>query len=167
VLALEAEPLAAGHQDGQAGAGREPLAHQRRGLQQVLEVVQDQQQLAVAERQGHRLAVRQPGRLPDAERPPDGRRDEAGIAERGERDEDGVVQEGLALMSGHFEREARLAAATGPRQGDQATGRQEALHVGHLGLASDEARDGRRQGRPGQRQTRAHRRHARAGAGRR
>ncbi len=47
VFALQVQHRPAGHQDLQPGTGREEFGEQGRGLQHLLEVIQEQQQLFV------------------------------------------------------------------------------------------------------------------------
>jgi len=68
------KPLPTGHQDRQAPTARQELGDHGDGLHHLLEVVQHEQDLAVAQVFQHTVEHRPAGRVADAERLGDGRR---------------------------------------------------------------------------------------------
>ena len=131
------------------GRGGEQVADQRRGRQHLLEVVEHQEQVPVAEVPRHAVGQRPVARLPHAEGLRDRRGDEGGVADRGEGDEDDAVGEVAAQLLRDPQGEARLADAAGTGQGQEAdaVAAQQVAHGGDLGVPTDEGREGDRQGR--------------------
>ena len=157
VLAVEVEVRPARREDRQLRRGREQLRHDRRGVEEVLEVVEDQQQVALAHEPRQGLADRLPGRRAQVERLRDRGRDELAVADRRERHEAGAVGEPLLQAAGDLEREPRLARPAGAREREQARARpmEQLAQVLELALAADE-----RAGRGGQPRATAGRRRA-------
>ena len=100
----------------------------------MLEVVDDDQELAVAHVVDHRVQEWPPAGLADAQGAGDRRGDELGVADLPEADEEDPVLEPLDRVPGEFERQPRLAGAARPRQRDEVdVGPLEQLpHVGEL-----------------------------------
>ncbi|MEA2531246.1 MAG: hypothetical protein QOG89_2890 [Thermomicrobiales bacterium] len=75
MLAAQPQDLAAGDKDLQAGTGRQQIAHHRRGLDDLLEVVEDQQLIAFAQVRRELVEPRFAPGLSQAERLGNGRDD--------------------------------------------------------------------------------------------
>jgi hypothetical protein len=126
VLALDVQDGAARDDDGEARAAPEELGHQRGGIGQLLEVVEDHERAAVAEEvpdhlEPPRVAAGAGGAADaEAERPHHGGRDQGRVLDRRERDEEGPSGEALAEAAGGLYGEPGLAHASGPRERDQA-----------------------------------------------
>ena len=106
-LALDAQELAAGDEQREVGAGAEERRELGRRLDHLLEVVEQEQQLALADVLGETVL--------GAERLGDRLGDERGIAERGEADpEDACLVLGDE-RGGRLDREPRLARAARAR----------------------------------------------------
>ena len=130
----------AGREHRQLRRGREQLRDDRRGVEEVLEVVQDQQQVALAHEPRQRLGDRLPGRRAQVECLRDRGRDELAVADRRERHEAGAVGEPLLQPAGDLEREPRLARPAGAGEREQARARpmEQLAQVLELALAPDE-----------------------------
>ncbi len=108
-LALHAQELAAGDEQGQVGTGGEERGELGRGLDHLLQVVEQEQQLPLADVLGKAVL--------GAERLGDRLRDERRIAERGEPDpEDARLVLGDERRGG-LEREPGLARSRRGRSG--------------------------------------------------
>ena len=139
-LAPHAQQLAAGREHGEVGAGGEERRELAGGGDHVLEVVEQHEQLALADVVGEPVLR--------AERPGDRLRHQAGIAQRGELDpEDPRVVVGNERAGG-LDRQTCLAGAAraGERQEARAAG-DAREHLLELALATDE--DARRAGQVG------------------
>jgi hypothetical protein len=127
VLARRTQGLAAGRHHARVWIGAQQcLSHAGRGLDHVLAVVQDHQDVLVAERGRHVLGRLGSGGDPEPESDRDGRRDQAGIRQRrelGDPDSVGVLGQPLP---GDLEGQSRLADTAGADQGD------ESVHGEHL-----------------------------------
>ncbi|MFZ1767781.1 MAG: hypothetical protein WAU00_01215, partial [Caldilinea sp.] len=94
----------------------------------MFQIVQDQQQLPRAQELQQlldgRARVAAPGRQIDAQRGSYGQHDEVARGDRGQVDEDDAVVEGAGLLYllglGYSQRQARLAHAARPGDGEQA-----------------------------------------------
>ena len=124
----------------QPGAAPQQVVHQRRGLDQLLEVVQHQQQVLLLQ-VGAQLQVGRVGAAHlQAQGLGDGRGDQIGIADRRQAHEEGAVLEVLQHVLGHGQGQPGLADARRPEQGDQpcAVGEQSFAHGGDVVFAADE-----------------------------
>jgi hypothetical protein len=138
-LAREVERRAARDQQLQPrGARAEPRDGGRRG-EHLLEVVEDEQQLLVAQVAVERLEDRLPRLLAQADRPRDRRRDQLPVAHGRERDEEDAVRELLDDVGSELQREPRLpgAARARERQRPQAV-RQQRRRLLELALTADQ-----------------------------
>ena len=143
VLPLRVQGRAAGGQHGHTWAPAQQLGHQRRRRQQVLEVVQLQEHLLVAQVLLEQLARAAPARLGQAQAPGDGGRHQPLVAQRGQVDERHPVGVALGQPSGGGQRQPRLAAAAHARQRDQPRLGQQVRDRRQLRLPPDEAGQGR------------------------
>src|SRR5262249_4127917 len=149
-LAGDAERLAAGGQDAQAGAGAQQLVGQpSAGVEQVLAVVQHQQQQPVGQRRQQRVREELPGHLRHPERAGRRARDEAGIGQRRQLDQPGAVGVGGGEVGGRGQRQSGLAAAARPGQRQQSRLAQASDDLGQRRLAADEGGQRGRQVVPG------------------
>jgi hypothetical protein len=85
----------------------------------VLEVVENEEQLAVAQQEGEPLQRKVGPGFPPAECLIDERRDEFGVVDRGERHERHAVGKPAPFVGRGTDREAGLAHAARPGQGQQ------------------------------------------------
>ncbi len=98
----------------------EQLGHQRRGRQEMLEVVEHEQQAAATQAVDEPLAEWHARRIRHSEGLGDSCGDQVGIAERGERDEGHAVSKVAGQGCRNRERQPRLTGATGAGEGQQA-----------------------------------------------
>jgi hypothetical protein len=136
----EAQRLAAGDQRPQPGTGRQQARDQRRRLDDLLEVVQDQEQRLVAQGCGQPLDDRAVPDLPHAQRLSNDRRDEGGIGQRRQVDEGDAISELTGKAHGNLEREAGLADPARTGQGDErhVVAPQQRAQLGQLACPADE-----------------------------
>jgi hypothetical protein len=140
------ERLAAGGQDSQVRAAPQQGLHDgRRGVDQVLAVVQDEQEPAPGEMAGEGLEQRLARPLDDAEHRRDRLGDQGAVVERGQRDEPDLGRLAGREPAGHLDRKPRLAQSGRARDGDEPRFREQSGQVGHVVLAPDEAGRLRRQ----------------------
>ena len=118
-LAAQVEPLPASGDHAQPWAAGKEIGHQRGGAHHLLEVVEDEQQVPVAQEVQQQVARRLGADLAQLQGAGDGHGDERGIGQRRQRDERGAVGELNAQMRRQIEGEAGLAGAAGPRQRQQ------------------------------------------------
>jgi hypothetical protein len=117
LLDPEVEPHATGRQDLHAWASLEQLIEQRRSGGDLLEVIKNEQEVAILQGIGQG-----PGRglawdLWHFEGAGNGRHDKDGVANRGEWNEGNPVAQLVPHLSRDRQGEARLAHATRPGQG--------------------------------------------------
>jgi hypothetical protein len=118
-LPVQPERRAAGRQHPQGRAAGEQLADEGRGGQQMLDIVEHEQQVAVAQvAEQHLLDRRRPGFL-QPEAPHDAGGDEAGIEDRRQGNEADAILEHVPRAGGDRDRQPRLAGAGGPAERDQ------------------------------------------------
>jgi hypothetical protein len=134
----DAQRHPAGDQDDHAGAGLEQADHGIAGGQHVLEVVQHQQQPALA--QGHCQQAGQRGRVPfvHAQLPGDGAEHQAGVAQRRQVGEHHPVTEVARHPPGHLDGQPGLAHPAGAGEDQQprvAAAQQPDDGFGHAGPA--------------------------------
>ncbi len=136
VLPVQVEPSAARREHTQTRGAFQQLAHNRRGIQQLLEVVEEQQELAVPQLVVQAL-LGQPERLRDRGA------DECRIDERRQPDEPDAVGEGIGELMGRTKGNACLAGTTGAGQRHETSvaSEQGRDHV-HLASAPDDRRRG-------------------------
>ena len=120
VFARQVERLAAGDKEFEARAAHDQGGEERRGGKEVLEVVHDQEQIAVLEGEGEGVLDGKPGDVANAESLGDGRRDLGSIGDGGEGDEDDAVGEFGAEAGANLEGKPRLPGPTGAGQRDDA-----------------------------------------------
>jgi hypothetical protein len=102
-------------QHGQGLAGRKERRHLRRGIQHMLHIVEDQEQLAIAKD----CAERPGAQVPDADGLGDRRHHEVGVADRGKPGECDAVAVVMPKLRRHLYRQARLAGSAGTGQCQQ------------------------------------------------
>lgn len=114
VLACHPKQYPARHQDRQARATRQQPGQDRRGGEDVLEVVHHEQDVRRVECRRHGIVHEGgAGRL-NVNRVSDRRGHQAGVADRLQWDEADTVGEGVSQIGGELEGEARLADAARP-----------------------------------------------------
>ncbi len=152
VLAGEAQPARLVDQDRQLGAGGQQLGHQRRGREDLLEVVEEQQRAGRRRNAARPSATDGRANLAHTERLRDGGGDEAGRrpgpAGRTRR----PSAKSAASVGRRRQGQAGLADAAGAGQGQEAdvAAAQQVADRGDLPLPADQRRHRRRQpGRPG------------------
>ena len=118
-LGPQPEHRTAGGQDRQLRAAGQQLAQVGRDLDHLLQVVQDQQPGAVAERLGQRLCRRARPRQVGARRPADGGQHQPGIGDRLQRHEHGARAEPAPQQLAYRHREPGLADPARPGQRHQ------------------------------------------------
>ena len=140
LLARHAKGRPAAHQDTQITGVAQQFRHHRGRRQQVLEVVQDDQELAISQVISEMLdqrpasGVRQPDALGDR------RKNQPGVCDRRQPDEIDPIRIFACQPRGEFDAKTRLAAATGAGQREQAAGLQQAPCLCQLPLPADETR---------------------------
>ncbi len=132
-----------------AGRGRKHLGDERRSVDQVLEVVEDEKQLATPERFLNALDERAAGGIPESESARKLGGDERRIGDPCQVDEDDAVPEPGSELRSSLEREARLpgSARSGQRQEPNAFLEEQARDARQLELTADEWSGGSRQSR--------------------
>ena len=138
LLAAEVQAGAAGHEDPELRRGGEEAGDDRGGVLEVLEVVEHEEHVAIAQRVRDGVEERPFRGLADEERRRDRRRQQVGFRDRGELDEERPVAVSQEPLRRDLEREARLAGATRPGQRDEPGPVEERLDRGDLRLATDE-----------------------------
>jgi hypothetical protein len=147
VLAREAKRRAARDQRLQIRCRGEKRANDPAGIDELLEIVEDKEEVLVTQVVVQRLGERLAGLLPHRKRLRDRRDKEVGIGDRGEVNEEGTVLEILEQLGRHLERKARLTRAAGAGECNEADvpSPHEGHGLGHLPLAPDKWRQLRRQ----------------------
>ena len=120
VLRLQPEPGAARRQHLQSRRGGEEIGHQGRGGQHVLEVVEQKQNLALAEIVRQRPHQILPGLLSQPERRSGGRWDKVRVRQAGEIDGERAIGERLQRLRRNPQSQPRLANPAGAGEGHQA-----------------------------------------------
>jgi len=124
-LPAHAQRGAAGHQRRHAGARPQQRGQRRPRPRHLLHVVQQQQQVLVAQVGAEALLDGLPSGLAQAQRPRQREQRQGGVAQGGEAHRDHTVGEGAFQAGGGLLGQARLADPARPRQRQQA----------HIGLA--------------------------------
>ena len=141
-LAADAQRLAARGDDRDAGAtGQHGLHHYRTPLRDVLAVVEDHEECCLRfehrdeliERRGHR-------RLRSADSSEHRRSDRVGIVDGGEIDPPNPARVVVGGVGGDLQCQPGLADATGPRERDQASPRQQRNHRGDVVVTAQQRR---------------------------
>jgi hypothetical protein len=91
----------------------------RRGHGNLLQIIEDEEEFAIAEDMMQSLPRRLVLRLPNAEHLGDGRYDQVRLVDRRQRDEGDAVGERCGKIRRHAQRETRLAGSTGSGEGDE------------------------------------------------
>ena len=139
-LRAQAERLAAGHDDPQGRAQLDELTDVGGGLYDVFEVVDDQQQLLIAQRPGQRQQRRLGVVVEQTAGTPDRARDQAGIPERRQVDEAHALRELGLEQARRGQGQARLAhtAGTAERQQTRALLHYQLPDLLHLASPADQ-----------------------------
>ena len=137
-LAVDVQRRPARHEHAEAARGREHVGDRRSRIEEVLEGVEHEQELAFAQEAGQVVG--------GADGLCDLREDELAVRQPDERHPEDAVVQGAVELGGDLEREPRLAGAAGPRHGEQPrTGGEQGNELLHLALPSDERCRGDRQ----------------------
>ncbi len=140
-LARDLQPLAAGGEDAQGGAGGEQVVGEGgAGVDQVLAVVEDEERGPGGEEGGQGRQHRAARSFPQAEGGGHGDRDARGIGDRREFDKPEALREGGSEVGCKLQGEAGLAAAADTGEGEQPLiGVQEQIaQRGEFGRATDQ-----------------------------
>ena len=151
VLARKPQRDTARDEELHVGSSVEDLRHVPGRGGEMLEVVEHDERARSLERLADALDQRLARRLAHADRPTDRRGHEIGVGDRGEPDEmHGLPHRG---DTGDLEREAALAGASGPRDGDEPDVRpgEECVDRRQVGAPPDEPVVERGERRPGER----------------
>ncbi len=138
LLSRDAQRRAARCEDLEVLTGLEQRGHGRGGGKDLLEIVEHEQQAAVADVFGEAIERRFTAAHLHADRVRDGGRYEVGIGDRGERDPERAVRVAVGRLGRELQREAGLAGASRPGEGQEAGLAEEAQAVRDLLFAADE-----------------------------
>jgi hypothetical protein len=143
VLALPVDPqgAAARHEHDELRGCAQQLAHQRGGIGELLEVVQDEEEppaTKVLAEGGHRVQAAAVG---EAELMGDRSRDELRVPDGAERHEEDPIGEGVCHAGGHLERQPGLAGPARSGEREEPRLADERRHLAELALAAQEAGD--------------------------
>jgi hypothetical protein len=119
VLSPYMEGFPTGGKHGEPGTGCQEPDDLRRGREDLLAVVQDEQESLRGQERGERGDESPPKHLPDAERGGQGGHYQASIGEGREIDEDHPVGKGLVQPAGDRDRQPRLAHPPGAGESQQ------------------------------------------------
>jgi hypothetical protein len=119
VLGGQAKRSATRRQQLHTGRTSCNIRDRRCGRQEVLEVVEEEEELAVPKSPGEVLCERLATRCADPESLRGGRQDEVGILERCKADEHDALGEGVEQSAGGVDGQSRLACPAGAGQCDQ------------------------------------------------
>ena len=106
VLATDAEGRPAGGQESQPGTGEQHIQYGRHGLDHLLNIVEEQQQVLRPEDRDQPLAQGCPTDLQHTDRLCDRGEDESGVTDRGQRDVDDAVLKHAREIGCNLEGEA-------------------------------------------------------------
>jgi hypothetical protein len=136
------EGRTARHQDLQASASPEQLAHERRGREHLFEIVEQQNELLVAQVVLEAIDQRSAALGAESERLGDRGRNQGRVVDRCQCDEADSVLEAIAQLGGDLQAETGLAGAARAGQRQQADIRveQQLLRHGDFPVAPDERR---------------------------
>jgi hypothetical protein len=148
-LAGDPESCAAGDQERHAGAETQEIAHLRPRGDHLLEVIQDQELVGVGQNADQAVMQQSGAHVAQSQYSGDGVQDESGIGNRGEVDEGDAVGKGIADIAGGRKRQAGLADAARPGQGQQANIgiAHQRDNGGQLSIARNQWRERQREGR--------------------
>ena len=147
-LAAHAQRRAAGGQDGQVGHGLDDRGDVRRGVEEVLDVVQHEQQVLAAQPVDDVVGDGLRGVAGGGHGVGDGWEQLARFEERRELDQAYAVGVAVADHRRCGQGEAGLADPAGPAEGDQAAGAQQVGDAPDVVVATDERRGRDRQVAP-------------------
>ena len=142
-LRLDVQRLAARDEHLRVGRAADQRGHRRRGLDDLLEVVEEHEQALIRDVLDQAVV--------GADRRPDRPLDECGVADGLEGNPEDAVGKLLDRVGGELQREPRLAAPAGPGQRHQAVGANELTRLRELAPPADQRRRLDRQIRPIQR----------------
>jgi hypothetical protein len=131
--------LAAGGQDVQARSRGQQVADDRRAGHEMLEVVENEQRLPVAQEVDQRVGERPITGVKDPQDLRDRPGDEARIGDGRKRDEGRTVVEPIDHVPGHPDGEAGLPRAPRAGEGQEARFADQPFDGGHIRGAPDEA----------------------------
>jgi hypothetical protein len=151
LLAGDPQRGATGGEDLQCRAGGEEGGDAGGGLDHLLDVVEEKQELTGLERRRHRRGQWPVSAFAHAERLGDRRRHQRRVADGGEVDEDGAVGEGRGDVVGDRQGEAGFADPAGAGQGQQGDGLLQQEGAGSSQLAFPAHQGGAHEGQAGQR----------------
>ncbi len=126
-------------QDAKPLGGLEELRRERRGVDDLLEIVEDEEHLPVSDRALEGLAEWLVGDLANVERRCDGRRNEPWVADGRQLDEEDTIRVSAQAFRGDLQCQARLPGAAWTGQRDEAGTFQEIADGGDLRVPADEA----------------------------
>ena len=145
-LAADAERLPARReQRGLRAVAQQRIRELGAGVEDVLAVVQQQEQAALADRLHHRVHDGQARVLGYAQHGGDGDGGQVRVLQRGKIREPDPVARPVQELGRHLKPEAGLARPARAGERDQAGGGDQAAHLGELTVAADEARHLRRE----------------------
>ena len=149
MLGGEAKRSATRHQQLHAGRASRNVRDRRCGREEMLEVVEHEEELAVPQSPREIVCDCLATQCADPESLCSGRKDEVGILERRKADEHNAVGEVVEKSGGGLDGEPRLAcpASTGQRDQPNLRTPEQVCHLLDLALATDERRRLTRQGR--------------------
>ena len=147
VLSGEVEGGPAGDKQAQARTGGEQGSELRCPLDHLLEVVQQQQQVPLAQSGLHLLFWGECCNFPQAKCLGNGRHDAVGVADRGQRHEAGAIGKAGTQDACDLQSQARFAHAPGAGEGEQAHlwMREQLTDHPHLLFATDQGREWHRE----------------------
>ena len=140
LLPCEVQRCAACHQDVHGVGGSEESGHEAAGLEHLLHVVEDQQDLPPRQVRHQVVQERRPTGILQAESARYQDRNERRVPDRREVYEDRAVCELRLRPSRQLSREPSLARAPRPGEREQPGASQQASRLGQLILSADEAR---------------------------
>jgi hypothetical protein len=149
-LARKAQADPAGDEHRHRGARAEDAGHDRRGLDNLLEVVQQEEQRLVPQHALQALCERLVARLVDAKGGQDGGRHEDRVVDRREWDERDAIDEGITRGEGGAQGKTGLADPAGAGQGEEGhvVAVQQLTDGSQLPLPPDQGRAREREVRP-------------------
>ena len=148
-LAVDPERLAAGGQDPERSAvAQQPLGEPCAGVDHVLAVVDQQQEVLLAQEVDEALEHGAAGGVRDPDHPGDRLDDQPGVRERCQLHEPGAIGVALGLVAREVEHQPGLAGAPDADQGDHPLAFERSPDQPQLALATHERGQLRREVRP-------------------
>jgi hypothetical protein len=148
VFSRQVQGHAARGQDPEAGGRVQQSVHRRSRVDDLLEVVQHQEEITVPEVGGQRVEDIRARLLPHAQGRGDVRGNQGRVRHRAQVDHVHAVLDPVHLLGGDPQRQARLASAARPGEGEEPGAAEQLADLGDLALASDERRSRWREVRP-------------------